>query len=160
MKVTQSVISALCFTLIGVVLAHAQGDGASGRIVGVLVDRTGAAVPYGTVEVRGRDSKLATSTTSDTEGRYVVGALPPGRYDVSAVAPGLEKAVRADVTVTANAETAADFTLDLARRQVFVEVTAPAGRTPLMIETDPRTPRQPIPAHDGAEYLKTIPGSR
>jgi iron complex outermembrane receptor protein len=27
-----------------------------------------------------------------------------------------------------------------------------------VIETDPRTPRQPIPAHDGADYLKTIPG--
>jgi iron complex outermembrane recepter protein len=158
MKVTQSVSSALCFTLIGVVLAHAQGDGASGRIVGVLEDRTGAAVPYATVEVRGRDSNLVTSTTADAEGRYAVGALPPGRYDVSAVAPGLEKAVRADVTVAANAEIAADFTLDLARRQVFVEVTAPAGRTPLRIETDPRTPRQPIPAHDGADYLKTIPG--
>ena len=24
--------------------------------------------------------------------------------------------------------------------------------------TDPRTPRQPIPAHDGADYLKIIPG--
>ncbi|MFZ2302131.1 MAG: TonB-dependent copper receptor [Gallionella sp.] len=29
---------------------------------------------------------------------------------------------------------------------------------PLVVTTDPRKPRQPIPAHDGAEYLKTIPG--
>ena len=28
----------------------------------------------------------------------------------------------------------------------------------LMLETDPKTPRQPLPAHDGADYLKTIPG--
>ena len=48
-------------------------------------------MPYGTVEVRSRDSKLVTSTTSDAEGRYAVGALPPGRYDVSAIAPGLER---------------------------------------------------------------------
>ena len=29
---------------------------------------------------------------------------------------------------------------------------------PLAVETDPRAPRQPVPAHDGADYLKTIPG--
>lgn len=28
----------------------------------------------------------------------------------------------------------------------------------LTLETDPKTPRQPLPAHDGADYLKTIPG--
>jgi iron complex outermembrane receptor protein len=39
-----------------------------------------------------------------------------------------------------------------------VVVTAPAMEEPLVVRTDPRKPRQPIPAHDGAEYLKTIPG--
>ena len=29
---------------------------------------------------------------------------------------------------------------------------------PLTFETDPRLPRQPVPASDGADYLKTIPG--
>ncbi len=29
---------------------------------------------------------------------------------------------------------------------------------PLLVVTDPRQPRQPLPAHDGADYLKTIPG--
>jgi outer membrane receptor protein involved in Fe transport len=39
-----------------------------------------------------------------------------------------------------------------------VVVTAPAMEQPLVVTTDPRKPRQPIPAQDGAEYLKTIPG--
>ena len=39
-----------------------------------------------------------------------------------------------------------------------VVVTAPSMEEPLMVKTDPRKPRQPIPAQDGAEYLKTIPG--
>ncbi|GAB1407258.1 TonB-dependent copper receptor [Thermomonas brevis] len=30
--------------------------------------------------------------------------------------------------------------------------------TPLIFETDPRLPRQPVPASDGADYLRTIPG--
>lgn len=39
-----------------------------------------------------------------------------------------------------------------------VVVTAPMMEQPLVVKTDPRKPRQPIPAHDGADYLKTIPG--
>jgi iron complex outermembrane recepter protein len=38
-----------------------------------------------------------------------------------------------------------------------VVVTA-APVLPLTFETDPKLPRQPVPASDGADYLKTIPG--
>ena len=37
-------------------------------------------------------------------------------------------------------------------------VTAPRMDEPLRVVTDPKQPRQPMPAHDGADYLKTIPG--
>ncbi len=36
-------------------------------------------------------------------------------------------------------------------------VTAPA-MSPLEVITSPKTPRQPVPASDGSDYLKTIPG--
>lgn len=39
-----------------------------------------------------------------------------------------------------------------------VVVTAPAMAEPLKVVTDPKAPRQPIPAHDGADFLKSIPG--
>lgn len=39
-----------------------------------------------------------------------------------------------------------------------VVVTAPRMREALTVRTDPKQPRQPIPAHDGADFLKTIPG--
>lgn len=39
-----------------------------------------------------------------------------------------------------------------------VVVTAPATVEPLRVETDPKSPRQPVPAADGAGYLKNIPG--
>ena len=44
------------------------------------------------------------------------------------------------------------FTLD------EVIVTGYRVATPLTLSTDPRDPRQPVPAADGAGYLKTIPG--
>ncbi|MGC4008729.1 MAG: TonB-dependent copper receptor [Pseudomonas sp.] len=37
-------------------------------------------------------------------------------------------------------------------------ITAVAQSSPLTVVTDPKQPRQPIPASDGADYLKTIPG--
>ncbi|MFP3516029.1 TonB-dependent copper receptor [Pseudomonas sp. SIMBA_077] len=37
-------------------------------------------------------------------------------------------------------------------------ITAIAPSSPLTIVTDPKEPRQPVPASDGGDYLKTIPG--
>jgi len=39
-----------------------------------------------------------------------------------------------------------------------VEVTAPLPVEPLVTRADPKAARQPVPAHDGAEYLRTFPG--
>lgn len=39
-----------------------------------------------------------------------------------------------------------------------VVITAPHMSDPLSVITDPKAPRQPVPAHDGADYLKSIPG--
>ncbi|MDR2244704.1 MAG: TonB-dependent copper receptor [Burkholderiales bacterium] len=39
-----------------------------------------------------------------------------------------------------------------------VVVTASPMADPLTVVTDAKAPRQPVPAHDGADYLKTIPG--
>ncbi|WP_233865045.1 TonB-dependent copper receptor [Paraburkholderia adhaesiva] len=39
-----------------------------------------------------------------------------------------------------------------------VEVVASPPSTPLFSITDPKAPRQPLPASDGADYLKTVPG--
>lgn len=37
-------------------------------------------------------------------------------------------------------------------------ITAIAPSSPLTVVTDPKDPRQPVPASDGGDYLKTIPG--
>ena len=37
-------------------------------------------------------------------------------------------------------------------------ITGVAQQSPIKVVTDPRIPRQPVPASDAADYLKTIPG--
>ena len=39
-----------------------------------------------------------------------------------------------------------------------VVITAPAATSPLQVTVDPKAPQQPIPANDGASFLKNIPG--
>lgn len=39
-----------------------------------------------------------------------------------------------------------------------VVVTAPTMSDPFTVEMDPRAPRQPVPAGDGADFLKSVPG--
>src|SRR5690606_36762083 len=41
-------------------------------------------------------------------------------------------------------------------RSIVVTATAPVSA--LNFDTSPKLPRQPVPACDGADYLKTIPG--
>ncbi|MFK8257193.1 TonB-dependent copper receptor [Erwinia sp. AnSW2-5] len=46
---------------------------------------------------------------------------------------------------------------ELPNDPAVMTVTAPLN-SPLEIVTSPKTPRQPVPASDGSDYLKTIPG--
>ena len=39
-----------------------------------------------------------------------------------------------------------------------VVVTASPMTTPVTVEMDPKVPRQPLPAHDGADFFKSVPG--
>jgi iron complex outermembrane receptor protein len=134
--------------------AHAQE--AEARLVGVVRDATGAAVPGARVDLDADGAGHVATRWTDRAGRFAIDA-PAGRYRLAVRASGLASAVE-DVVLAAHADTAADFTLEVAPRSASIEVTARAGDRPLVIETDPRVPRQPLPAHDGADYLKTIPG--
>ena len=62
------------------------------------------------------------------------------------------------VAVAAALAPAAVAAADDSRIEAEIVVTAPRTQGPLEVVTDPRRPRQPLPAHDGADYLKTIPG--
>jgi iron complex outermembrane receptor protein len=71
-------------------------------------------------------------------------------------APLLALAVAA--VLAAPATRAADGPSNDAAIDEPIVVTAARTLAPLTVETDPKAPRQPLPAHDGADYLKTIPG--
>lgn len=134
----------------------AVARGASLR--GVLTDQSGAVVPRARIELTNIGSNSVRSTVSNHLGRYAFASLPAGDYLLMATSSGFEPAVRDRLRIADGADAVADLVLRLARQEAVVVVTAPALSNPLTIRTDARAPRQPIPAHDGADYLKTVPG--
>ncbi len=60
--------------------------------------------------------------------------------------------------VWAAALPAAAWSEEAAGIEAEIVVTAPRTEEPLQVVTDPGLARQPAPANDGAEYLKSIPG--
>ena len=68
----------------------------------------------------------------------------------AAIVAVLTHSAIADTTGTADDEST--WTGDA----IVVTALAPTGA--LTVETDPKQPRQPVPASDGTDYLKTIPG--
>ncbi|MBS7458102.1 TonB-dependent copper receptor [Coralloluteibacterium stylophorae] len=75
--------------------------------------------------------------------------MPPVRLLCLAVATALPAAALADQPAAEEARI---------ERMDTVVVTGVAPSSPLTFVTDPKQPRQPVPASDAADYLKTIPG--
>lgn len=80
-------------------------------------------------------------------------ALPSRRALACALALALSPAA---VAATPDPADAADGEREAKTFDRVVVTAAPV--LPLTFETDPKLPRQPVPASDGADYLKTIPG--
>lgn len=76
--------------------------------------------------------------------------LPHKALRASCLALAVSAALACPLAARADDQpTAVDF-------EAIIVTAAPVS--PLTYETDPKLPRQPVPASDGADYLKTIPG--
>jgi hypothetical protein len=98
-----ALVVAMC-VLIGS-LVHAQG---TGSLQGTVVAAN--AVPVAAAKVKARHTASGTTFTATTNdrGEYRLDYLPPGTYDVTAVAPGFGPAL-VNVKVTMGATATADF---------------------------------------------------
>jgi len=98
---------ALCLILITGVWANAQT--VTGRILGTVVDQTGAAIRGATVTLLDTQRGTARVLTTDDSGAYVAPNLLPGIYRVRVEAKGFKTVERPDIPV----EVAQDLTIDL-----------------------------------------------
>src|ERR1700712_5968379 len=78
----------------------AFGQGTTSRLVGVVLDSSGAAVPNATVRLTNEGTAAAFTTVTGSSGTYSFEAVQSGKYTVTVEAAGFRKFESRDNTVT------------------------------------------------------------
>jgi hypothetical protein len=96
----------------------------TGQFAGTVTDASGGVLPGVTVTVVNDDTALTRTTVTDSNGNYVIPALPVGRYTVSAELQGFRKAQRTGFELNADGRLTANFALQLGEVTETIEVVA------------------------------------
>ena len=103
-----------------------------GSVVGLVEDPSGGAVPGATVTVTNTATGQTYDAKTDASGRFSVGNVMPGQYDVKTTAQGFKLQTQTNVTVSANTVTRENIRLEVGG--VAEQVTVSADAT--MLQTD------------------------
>src|SRR5258708_13297319 len=95
--------------LLGLLAGTALGQFTSG-LQGLLEDASGAGIPNATVKLRSASTGVVAEARTDESGEYHFRSLAPGRYELTAEAPGFQPT---PATVTVYTEQVATFNLKL-----------------------------------------------
>src|SRR6266550_1165292 len=101
-RVTQFTALILAFHLGPAVPARAQV--ANAVITGIVTDAQGGVLPGVTITVRNADSGVTRTIVTEANGRYRLGGIPPGRYNLTAELQGFAVVDVKDVTLTLGLE--------------------------------------------------------
>jgi hypothetical protein len=98
----------------------------SASIHGVVTDASGAPVSQAAVKVKNLETEAVRTSTSDDGGRYLVVALPVGRYEVRISKTGFQEAVQSGISLVVGEEASVDLRLQVNAVKSEVSVTADA----------------------------------
>jgi len=102
----------LCVALLTLLASAASSqDITSGTIQGIVSDEQGAVIPGAVVEARNVDTNFTRTFTTDSDGRFVLLSMPPGRYVVSAAKSGFSKLNQENVDLTVGRQLSLDMVL-------------------------------------------------
>lgn len=117
------IVRAFSFLLLLAVGVFAQ-DITSGTIAGTVSDEQGAVVPGATVEARNVDTNFTRTFTTDSEGRFTLLSMPPGRYVVSVSKAGFAKLNQENVELTVGRRLSLDVALKVSGVAGEVTITS------------------------------------
>jgi hypothetical protein len=113
-------------------LAAQQGQA---NVTGTVEDASGALLAGASVTLANKDTGVVTRATTNDSGRYSLLYLPIGTYDIQVEKAGFKTQVRTGLTLTAEQQAGANFTLTVGQVSEKVEVSANAQA----IETESAT---------------------
>ena len=96
----------------------------TGTVVGLVTDQTGALIAAATITLTDAATGSVRTTTSGTNGQYVMVNLPPGDYTLRVSKSGFSISEIAHQTVSVGTQTTVDVKLMLGATQTTVEVQA------------------------------------
>ncbi len=102
------------------------GQGTTSRLIGVVMDPSGASIPNANVKLINEGTNAAFTTTSAANGAYFFEALQSGLYTVSIETKGFKKFVSKGNRVTIGQPTTVNITLEVGAVAESVEVLAQA----------------------------------
>lgn len=153
----------------GLVLAtasHARAQaGGTAAITGRVVDEQNAVMPGVTVTITNVATGASRTTVTNEAGLYQFGALPPGRYELTAELSGFRTARLENLILRVDTTTRADVKLEVGALAETVTVQA---ETPIVNTTDasignvlsPEQIRQlPVEAQNVVHLLSLQPGA-
>src|SRR6266446_2965979 len=124
------------FVLVTPFSPPAHGQVYSGSLTGVVTDPSGAAVPKASAVLTDEQKGFTTTSKTDTEGRFVMRNLAPGRYSLAISAPGMRTYTQAGITLNVGQNAEAGVRLEVAGTTEAVSVTETA---PLLQTQDAST---------------------
>lgn len=112
-------------------LGAAQARLTGADLQGTVVDQSGGVVINADIRVTSIETNVVRTAETDSNGRYSVPALSPGKYTVAASQSGFSTQVREDVNLFLGESVRIDFTLSIAPTTQTVMVTGevPAVQT-------------------------------
>jgi len=143
-------------------MVWAAGD--TGRLIGSVTDGRGQSLPGANVAARGPALTSAAGTIADADGRYELGSLPEGVYEVRVTHIGYRSQVAEGVPVVGGQPTSLDFELERAVIDLEQSVVS-ASRTqekvldaPASVSVVESTEIQTQAALSVSEFVRGQPG--
>lgn len=122
MRQNRGLLLAACFSLAGGIQAQVF----LGSIQGAVTDESGAPVPDVKVTVKNVETGVALSSVSNAAGRYFIGEVRPGSYQLEAEAAGFARFVQSGLSVRVEDRLRIDVRLKVGQITERIEVTAEA----------------------------------
>src|ERR1044071_7028183 len=117
----------------------ARAQVANAVITGIVTDAQGGVLPGVTITVRNAESGVTRTIVSEADGRYRLGGLPPGRYNLTAELQGFATIDVREITLTLGLEFPRDLTMGVQGLQESITVT---GESPVVETTKTEVDRK------------------